>query len=202
MTQGQNARTSLFLMEIIISVMFLSLCGAICVQIFVRAHLFARESVDVNNAMIWSQNLAESFRGSKGDIGAVEELYAERSVRVQPESAEEDGLEELGTLILFFDDKWEILQYPSSDISGVNASYEAVMRIRRGDALKVFGNDLDDEQRKLLAEYPRDVYTADIAVVDVKGTQMVTDIGDYMTQGRNGVISCMSIECVGEGAAK
>ena len=38
-------RSSLFLLELIIAILFFSLTSAVCVQIFVRAHLISRQKI-------------------------------------------------------------------------------------------------------------------------------------------------------------
>ena len=41
-------RSSLFLLELIIAILFFSLTSAVCVQIFVRAHLISRQTQELN----------------------------------------------------------------------------------------------------------------------------------------------------------
>ena len=44
-------RSSLFLLELIIAILFFSLTSAVCVQIFVRAHLISRQTQELNMAL-------------------------------------------------------------------------------------------------------------------------------------------------------
>ena len=44
-------RSSLFLLELIIAILFFSLTSAVCVQIFVRAHLISRQTQEENMAL-------------------------------------------------------------------------------------------------------------------------------------------------------
>ena len=44
-------RSSLFLLELIIAILFFSLTSAVCVQIFVRAHLISRQTQELNTAL-------------------------------------------------------------------------------------------------------------------------------------------------------
>ncbi|MBQ6415183.1 MAG: hypothetical protein IJJ65_02920, partial [Butyrivibrio sp.] len=68
MNTQENSRTSLFLMELIIVILFFALASAICLRLFAGAHLMAENDRNLNHALIWSQNLSESFYGSKGRI--------------------------------------------------------------------------------------------------------------------------------------
>ena len=50
--KGTSAkRSSLFLLELIIAILFFSLTSAVCVQIFVRAHLISRQTQELNTAL-------------------------------------------------------------------------------------------------------------------------------------------------------
>ena len=70
-----NSRTSLFLMELIIAVFFFSLAAAVSIRLFVGAHKLTEKSTALSNATIWSQNLAEAFYESNGDVSKIAELY-------------------------------------------------------------------------------------------------------------------------------
>lgn len=61
------SRAGLFLMELIISILFFSLTGAVCVRLFVNAHIVSRDSVELNHALEWTQNVAEVFYGLDGN---------------------------------------------------------------------------------------------------------------------------------------
>ena len=65
--QSSSSRTSLFLMELIIAILFFSLAGAVCIQLFVRAHIISGKSVELNYSVLWAQNTAELFYGCNGD---------------------------------------------------------------------------------------------------------------------------------------
>lgn len=67
MRNKASARSGLFLMELIISILFFSLAGAVCVRLFVNSHIVSRDSVELNHALGWTQNVAEVFYGCKGN---------------------------------------------------------------------------------------------------------------------------------------
>lgn len=54
-------QSSMFLIELIITLLFLSLCSVICIRLFVNARLTAKESYNLTNAVTASQNIAEVF---------------------------------------------------------------------------------------------------------------------------------------------
>ena len=47
----KHSKTGLFLMELIIGILFFSLASAICIEIFVKAHLMNNESVQKSHAV-------------------------------------------------------------------------------------------------------------------------------------------------------
>ena len=54
-------RSSLFLLELIIAILFFSLTSAVCVQIFVRAHLISRQTREENIALEKISGVTEVF---------------------------------------------------------------------------------------------------------------------------------------------
>ncbi len=56
---NSNSKASLFLMELIMSILFFSLSAAVCVQLFVKSHALSQQSLKLNYAVIASESLAE-----------------------------------------------------------------------------------------------------------------------------------------------
>lgn len=65
-------------MELIISILFFSLAGAVCVKLFVSSHITSQNSVELNHALEWSQNVAEVFYGCNGDVKQMTSLFQEQ----------------------------------------------------------------------------------------------------------------------------
>lgn len=65
---NNSSRSSLFLMELILTILIFCICSAICVQMFVKSHVLSNESVDINNAVILCKSVAESFYATDGDL--------------------------------------------------------------------------------------------------------------------------------------
>lgn len=75
MNNSTSSKTGLFLMELIIAILFFSVSGAICVQLFVQSHMTSKNSVELNHAVEWCQNVAESFYGCDGDPKEMIKLF-------------------------------------------------------------------------------------------------------------------------------
>ncbi len=72
----KRSRTSILLIEIMISILFLSISIAVCVQLFVAAHLTGEESNDRNVAIFQSQTIADTFSAMDGNIDELAEQFA------------------------------------------------------------------------------------------------------------------------------
>ena len=90
----KHSRSSLFLMEMIIAILFFSLASAVCIQLFAKSHLLSAQTVNQNHAVTWAQNLAESYLSLEGDLDSMKELF---DAAEQPDEA---------TLLLAFDSGW------------------------------------------------------------------------------------------------
>lgn len=92
----KHSRSSLFLMEMIIAILFFSLASAVCIQLFAKSHLLSTQTVNQNHAVIQAQNLAESYLSLEGDISAMQNLFS------PSEQIDEN------TLRLTFDSSWNL----------------------------------------------------------------------------------------------
>lgn len=63
----RNSRASLFLMELMISILFFSLSSAVCIQLFVKAHTINGTTEDKSNATLIAQDISEYFHHANGD---------------------------------------------------------------------------------------------------------------------------------------
>ena len=92
----KHSRSSLFLMEMIIAILFFSLASAVCIQLFARSHLLSTQTVNQNHAVIQAQSLAESYLSLEGDVTAMQDLFS------LSELVDEN------TLVLAFDNNWNL----------------------------------------------------------------------------------------------
>lgn len=79
----RHSKSSLFLMEMIIVILFFSLSGAVCLRLFVKAHLLSKDTVATNHALICAQSLAESFLSTESDSESLAQLFPDATVTKQ-----------------------------------------------------------------------------------------------------------------------
>lgn len=128
MSTTSHSKSSLFLMEIIIAIFFFSLASAICLRLFASAHSLSDQDKDLNNALLWSQNLSESFYGCDGNVLMIKNLYPNAFFSAGEKESD-------GTITIFFNDKWEVIDYSLGD-----ASYEAIIDVKKDFASNVYSD--------------------------------------------------------------
>ena len=67
-SRSTHSKSSLFLMELILVILFFSIAGAICVQIFVKAHLLSRSASELNRAVSLAQSAAAGLEAANGSL--------------------------------------------------------------------------------------------------------------------------------------
>ena len=70
----RSSKSALFLMELIIVIAFFALASAVCMRLFVHAHLISKQSADLNMAVSAAQSAAECLRASDGDLERMAQL--------------------------------------------------------------------------------------------------------------------------------
>ena len=75
MNDTGKSRSSLFLMEMIVTILFFSLAAAVCVKCFVSAHMMGRETYELNHAIAIATGYAEVMRGTDGDIDSIMKVF-------------------------------------------------------------------------------------------------------------------------------
>lgn len=70
-----KSKTSLVLMELIITLLLFSICSAVCVQLFVKSHLLTKETKELNYAVSITQSISEVMNGTDGSLNAIKEFY-------------------------------------------------------------------------------------------------------------------------------
>lgn len=68
----QKSKSSLFLMELIIVIFFFALTSAVCLEVFVKAHFVAKETEELDYAILWADNAAECFYEFGDDYESIE----------------------------------------------------------------------------------------------------------------------------------
>ena len=100
----QSSRTSLFLIELVLSSFFFIVAASICMQLFVNTYFLSQETVETNQALLWSQNLAEPFLGHMGDSSFVKNLYSD------VDCASELSSNPDSSILLCFDKDWNSIK--------------------------------------------------------------------------------------------
>lgn len=75
MFKKNASRSGLFLLELIISILFFSMASAVCIRLFVQAHVMDRDNQSLTRSVKLCENFAEVFTASDGDLDALREIY-------------------------------------------------------------------------------------------------------------------------------
>ena len=68
-------RSSLFLLELIIAILFFCLASAVCVRFFVRSHVMEQETTELNLAVDQAVSAAEILRSGQDIVACLEDHY-------------------------------------------------------------------------------------------------------------------------------
>ncbi len=161
-------------MELIIAILFFSLSSAVCVRLFVGAHQIASSDRNLNQAVLWTQNLAESFYGCDGRIQMIKAMYPS-SVLTSEDNEQE------GAIVIFFDENWEEV-----DSSLAEASYEAIMDISLQKAADVYA-DVNEYGTQLIGN----ALVGKIAILDVRRS---TEVFSQMPEDNSLVIYSVTVD--------
>jgi len=88
-----RSKTSLFLMEIVLMLLFFSLSAAVCMQVFAFAQTTADYSRNLSRASFEAQSVAECYKAVAGDL--------EQMARILDADMQKDN-----TVILCYDTDW------------------------------------------------------------------------------------------------
>ena len=72
-----NTRSSLFLIELIIAILFFSLGSAVCVQAFVKAHTLTAQAQDLSFASSTVSSAASAVRYTGGSLDGLQAYFPE-----------------------------------------------------------------------------------------------------------------------------
>lgn len=96
-----SSKSSAFLMELILSILFFSIASAVCIQLFAKAHLLDQKTGFQNQAVIWSESLSSLWQAADGSLSPVWEHLTED----YPESTGAIQLSASGTVLSIALDK-------------------------------------------------------------------------------------------------
>lgn len=90
-----RSKSSLFLTEMIISILFFSIAAACCIQIFVKAHLIGQQSENLNYAQNLASSMAESLMETEGEKTEILILFPSAKVKNN-------------TISVYYDENWTL----------------------------------------------------------------------------------------------
>lgn len=74
-----NSRSGLFLMEIMVVILFFSICAAVCTSVFAKASLLSEKSSQLTAAASRAANIAEIYKSCGGNIQETTRLLDDAS---------------------------------------------------------------------------------------------------------------------------
>lgn len=70
-------RSNLFLMELIIAILFFSLAGALCMQLFLKARTLSAETSNQNHALAQAKSAAAVFEAGDGTLNGISQFFSD-----------------------------------------------------------------------------------------------------------------------------
>lgn len=67
----QTRKSSLFLLELIIAILFFALAAAVCVRLFGVSYTLTKQSEYRNTAVLQAQSIAEIYRNDDGNVDSI-----------------------------------------------------------------------------------------------------------------------------------
>lgn len=122
-----KSKSSLFLLELTIAIVFFALAAVICIQLFVKAHVLSRETSELNMAVIQAQSVAEAYKSVHGDSGSLKHVL---------DSPKTTGMVGGGYYCsFFFDSEWQRVSDESEAIYGLEISSDEGRQMRSADIM-------------------------------------------------------------------
>lgn len=135
-----SGKSGLFLVELIIAIVFFAAASAVCVQLFVKAHLLSTRSQDLGTASLIAQNWAEVARSLDADglDGMFEQLGESPAIRQYYDKTGvmiDEGNDSAPAYLLHV--VYDAAQAPlyGADISVYKVAGEAAGELPQGEAL-------------------------------------------------------------------
>ena len=138
----KNSKSSLFLIETIIAVLFFSICSAICVEIFAKAYTVSCDTQSLNGAVNLCTSTAELFYGYNGDLSKVQNTVDPRRM-----STYQNGI-----LTFYYDEKFNLCHM------GDAAYYLNMYDKRRDDMMVSYISFIRCSDRALLYDLDCSLY--------------------------------------------
>lgn len=130
----KHSKSSLFLMELIIAILFFSLASTVCIQLFAKAHILSKQTVEENHALIQAQNLAELFLAADEDLDLIMETATDGVLQDKQDKTTDRAESSVGRqLACYYDGEW-------NPTDSAHARYEARIEISAVDTGLISAN--------------------------------------------------------------
>lgn len=75
MNRYSKSKTSLFLMELIITILLFSVCGAVCMKLYAASNALSIKTRELNSSVSCAQGFVEVMRGTDGSMDSIISEY-------------------------------------------------------------------------------------------------------------------------------
>ncbi|MDR2615884.1 MAG: hypothetical protein LBC28_04825 [Oscillospiraceae bacterium] len=165
----KGAKTSLFLVELMLALLLFAFCSAICIQIFNAASSRAREAEALSRAVFKATEAAELYKASGGDLEKTADVYGFSHSRLFD-----------GELVVYYDENWdETLNPLLSSVSLSDSYYKlivtetgareariAVVESAKTELVEIPGST---KLQTVVTQEARDIFTIDVKAVRADG---------------------------------
>ena len=110
----KSSRSGLLLIEILMTILFFSIAGAVCLQIYAKAHMIDKATTNSNSADEWVQNISESYYGCEADMSRIAAIYKDNNILPDSDNR----------IMITFDSSWNRIDRSSKN---AKASYVACL---------------------------------------------------------------------------
>ena len=99
-----NSRSSLFLMEIMLAILFFSIAGALSLNMFAKSHQMSEDTVNLSMASDYARNTAELLKHAvvSDAKSSGEDFFSECILEAYPNAAQE-----VFGIFVYFDQDWK-----------------------------------------------------------------------------------------------
>lgn len=108
--KGSQRHSSLFLLEIMISILFFALVSASCLKVFAKAHSLSTQTYNLNHGISELENVAELLKSIDPDKISDTDAVTEALTDYYGKSVEADQ-GDTGSWQICFDSNWQACRY-------------------------------------------------------------------------------------------
>ena len=164
MRHKTNTRSSLFLMELIIAILFFSLASAVCLRMFAKSHQLSTDASARNKAVNQTVNAAELIRYDlQNDTRALSDTYPEADILY---SVVSNAADVYNGSVIYFNKSWESCSAELAEYKLVIQAQDSSATLRKyvlsmyslSDAVN--SDALDSDATNCIYELPLSIHIA------------------------------------------